>query len=423
MTKTSYQSNLKYDEIKICVLFDMVLKQSNKGYFFNPYEFGSTTFMPLLDKIDNSETKNIFSFVPIGFLRQKYNLNLKFDSEFDEKKALLELAKKDNILEEEYLGIKLKYLKKPIIPFRINTECKNFENNENLDDLENDLQLKHQSHVDPNNIIYYLHTDSIDEISKRLCYLSDDIYFGNTILLIPESNSFRILNSSNLKNIFKKNYNVFIFPVLFSNHFTIVGIDRNRKYMFFYNSGGHDSKSLYLNSNYSHYFVSPSFKCKKKTANNVATYFKNNGKLIRYPNFLIEEFSKYNSFKRIIYNTFSQQLSTTECGPFCIAFMFGYLNTNITKFTDIKHVYNSVVSKGDLMASYIKSCVFTCESDLTEEEIKNYEHTLSVWKNKNLHFKDYLKKFDEYFTEFYDTFLKSKHKKHEFLFNHILNNQ
>lgn len=402
--KTTYICNLKLDEIKISNFLDLILNYNNLSFHLNPFEYSTNIFLPLLKKIDQSSTVNKITFLPIEFLRllfpqEKYN----FRSELEEKEYLFcKIPKSEykNILKQTFKNVKLKLLKKPLITSLVN-DCINYKLLNNFDEFENDVENIHESHLKKNKSIaelYYMNIKSINEIIERLNLLYDytNIYVLNTIYLM-DKNDFVMIINNNLKNIINSlpNINVFIIPILYNNHFTVVGLNVKFKHVYFYDSFGYNPKYIFKNSNYNHYFLSPSLKFKKNNTN------VHPQRSYKYTDTLISEFEKITKVKKILYNNFKQQKSCAECGPFIITFILSFLHVNPKTKLDIKFVYNSNVFKGDLTVNYLKSSMFTIIDDLTEEEANNYLTDLKIYKNNNLHFETYLKEYSKNIRELY----------------------
>lgn len=379
-----YTYNLKWNEEKTGPIIDILLSNIGYGYYFDAFKLSTSTFTPLLELIDKSSTADHITFLPLDYLKTLFPDAPKIEDPFKEKEYLysLLLSSKElckRVLKDEYLGIPIRFLKKPILVCDI-IENTNFSN---LDDI-NDLVTYRNAWFD--NL-------TINDIMARLCYLNPKlkIRYVETLILDADWDEYSMCKEINfyLKSVTE--VDLILVPVIYYEHFTIFIIDLRLKIVSFYDSGGYEPDGIFKNSDLIYIFINDNMSYSKydtKKYRNLKSpyprYF--------YINCVLTVVNNLFGINTGLFNSFKQQFSKTECGAFIISFCLHYIHLNPENKTNIKYVYNALVMKGDLMMTYLRSCFFINADDLHQYKLSHNDYTkyLGILKINNKYYNKYL---------------------------------
>lgn len=398
---------------------------------FKPSDY-STSCSILIKKYDKcNETRGKISFLPIDFL-EKYlitnNIIDKRPTNIENKIQLkqyyisilneLNVFTKDFFETQTYMGIPIKYFRKPFLSSNLSKAIDFCKINTNTEDYLNDTVLFNT--IDPNTIIQRNENEWLSKIDlsnilyTKLFFLNKEqqdqvyfiplIYLKNPLFNVDFTYS-DILNSYKWDSI-PKNKRFIIFIILYRSHFSSVIIDlkvtiknQKKKIAYFFNSCGYEPDMFSYNKNF--WFIDSVYKIinhknlKKNTEKTTTQYIP------------IEALTKilYDKFNitNFVFNTFCIQYFDSECGIFSSMFLFFFLNmfyykNNNINVLDVKYVYFNLLSLGnDLMYGIIRGLLFFTREDIKINNISENIYFASplIYKIKNKKFNQYMKLYEK----------------------------
>lgn len=420
-----YAQNLRFPESGLNFAVNIFLNKLGIIDLFKPSDY-DTSCSILVKKYDNCDiTRNRISFLPIDFLEQ-YLINNKIISQkpniynkLELKQYYINIFIKLNIFnknffeKETYLGIPLKFFRKPFLSSNLSKAIDFCKIKIDSNDFLNDTVLFNT--IDPNTIIQRNENEWLSKIDlsniilTKLFTLNDNqrnqiffiplIYLKNPLFNINFTYS-DILNSYNWDSI-PKNKRFIIFIILYRSHFSSVIVDLNveikkekKKIAYFFNSCGYDPHMFAFNKDY--WFIDSVYKIinhkhYKMTKNTSTSYIP------------IEALTKilYDKFHvtNFVFNTFCIQYFDSECGIFSSMFLFFFLNifyykNNNINVLDIKYVYFNLLSLGnDLIYGIVRGLLFFTKEDLNLNNITEniYLSSPYIFEIKNKKFNQYKK--------------------------------
>lgn len=358
----------------------------------------TTTFLPLLKRIDKSRTINKITFLPIDYLRQKMekelsSLSADFSSELEEKQFLYSIFKKKYKLTKEFLvretinEIPLFYFKKPILITDF-TYAKdscfiayklNLKTYEEIGLHHDEIKEKHMT-FKTNTKESYFNLVNMNHFNKLCNYMAhENVFFAETLIMCNNQIyiNFKTLNTTKR----------FITGILLINeHYMNFIIDKEckgksvyKKNLYMFNSFGFNENKVGYDKKY--WYVDSNMELKR-----AKEVFKPNAiyrSAIQYLD------SKFN-FDNIFLNSFQNQFIAPECGMFVNYFNYLFYETisetkNLKQFNfrGILKLYNNVhISTSDLFMSMLRGIFFVTKDDLVSAKLDNNSYWTSLDVNK-----------------------------------------
>lgn len=434
MNKNPYIYNLRLNELTEVALLDKVMASMGKGFYLDPFDSYTNAMGFILREIDDTDTMNYLSYIPLDFLREYFKTNKEYKSRtfkdaFAEKKYLVNLITPSNvrsIMTMDYRGVPIKYLQKSILDCSIDTNIP-FHELTIGDDMEQDMGLTHIDYFQHVNKSAWFSNIEIDEVFKRLCYFNVSNVFAHAtptfyFSVVSEVSILMEIYPTLEKHIkyvldngqkaYEEGRTVILYiPIIFCSHFVVIVVNFTARIISFFNSAGFNNKEVVSLDYIKYFFLDDSFIYKEYKEDNFdssvynryvvpfcqAIYKitdryisspKKGKKVLRDKNFFLKK-----PLSRATFNAFSIQKSRVECGAFITSFCIGNQIINPKDEAAIKWVYNSVTLKGDYTTSFIRSFFFITDSDLSDRELsrKEYDSNISTFKIKNEHFNNHMK--------------------------------
>lgn len=423
----SYAQNLRFPETGLNFAINIFLNKLGVIELFKPSDYCSSCSI-LIKKYDKcNETRGKISFLPIDFLEKyliSHNLINKIPTNVENKLKLkhyyisilneLNVFTRNFFETETYMGIPIKYFRKPFLTSNFSSAIDFCKINTNTEDYLNDTVLFNT--IDPNTIIQRNENEWLSKIDlsnilyTKLFFLNKEqlnqvyfiplIYLKNPLFNVDFTYS-DILNSYNWDSI-PKNKRFILFVILYRSHFSSVIIDLNvtikkekKKIAYFFNSCGYEPEMFSYNKNF--WFIDSVYKIINHKN------LKKNKEKTTTQNIPIEALTKilHNKFNitNFVFNTFCIQYFDSECGIFSIMFLFFFLNifyykNNNINVLDVKYVYFNILSLGnDLMYGIIRGLLFFTKEDLQQNNISEniYYTSPLIYTIKNKKFMQYKK--------------------------------
>lgn len=371
---------------------DIVLSLFNKGYFFNPYEFRTSTFLPLLDKIDKTDSINKKTFIPLEYL---------------EDKGIYDKDDKDIVtinLNDKFKGIPLKILKKNYLKQTI-IKSYNPYNIYKEDVNEDEIYFDFKITPEINTYSSWLDVYTLNKFLLKLTYLFDNVfiydciipYFTDTTEDLELNICFKYLESTLKKSDFMiKDKNIIVIPILYRSHFTVCIYNKLDRIICFFDSGGiQNYKPIFLKDKC--IYITNNLRFKKISH---SKYYKPYFCYYLYNAILEWFFINKISVEYSIFNNFRIQHENSECGMFVITFIYQYfyffdkIRTYNNGHQYLKSIYYSMFNKSDRIMSYLRGTLFITKDDLIRNNITLdiYKKSHKVYNIKNDYFLEYMYK-------------------------------
>lgn len=319
--------------------------------------------MYLLDKVDNTPTKAIYSCIPfdkLSVLAKESLIKHSLANTAENKKYLLDKLTKIFTEEELYNKFYI-YFKSNLLTKKVTSQSW-----ELLAETDNVLE---KSNANPDNNKYrstWLTNHNLSDIMKRYTMLKDRTVYIGVIYLkcfdrIPYKDMINIFESSSLKKVYTDNindtkYDYIIGHIVSYDHWSALIIDKKYKRVFHFCSGGNNPSEFQYNTNY--YFYSTARGFRQNKPDSVSTTRTASKDVLL--NYLATKFGF-----SIFLNVERSQLISGECGIYSTIFMLLFILNDIDTVQNIKALYNSFAFIGDKIAGLYRELLFWREKEIT----------------------------------------------------------